>query len=325
MDLFNPIQIFADFITFNLFGLADSSYFAAALNFFIYDVLKIGLLLIVINFFMAVVRHYLPIAKMKSILTKRKWYGLDYLLAALLGMITPFCSCSSVPLFIGFLSAGIPLGITFTFLISSPLINESSLLLFPSLFGIKTTLLYNLLGIVISILGGILIQKLKLERFINTDLLKFQNHKLDTSNSQKKIPLKKLLSYFWQDGFAITKSIFPYVILGVAIGALIHGFVPQQLVEQYLSQKEWWTVPLATLMGVPLYANSVSIIPIIQALVLKGVPLGTSLAFMTATVALSIPEALILKKVMKWQLLATFFAITIAGILLIGYIFNWLN
>lgn len=325
MDIFYPIQLFANLITYDLFKLGDS-YVGSALNFFIYDTIKIGILLVVINYVMAVIRYYFPIEKLKNILTRRKWYGLDYLLAALLGVITPFCSCSSIPLFIGFLSSGIPMGVTFTFLIASPLINESSLVLFPALFGVKTTIIYNLIGIVVSILGGMLIQKLHLEKYVNQDLLKFKSKSdMEFENGGNKIPLKKLLGYFWKDGFKITKSIFPYVLLGVGIGAVIHGFVPAELIEQYLSVKEWWVVPVATLLGVPLYANSVSVIPIVEVLVGKGIPLGTALAFMTATVTLSIPEALILKKAMKWQLLAIFFGITIIGIMIIGYIFNILN
>ena len=326
MDIFRPIQILADFISFDLLNLERGSYFGSALNFFIYDIIKIGLLLIVINYIMAVTRYYLPIEKLKNILTSRKWYGFDYLLAASLGVVTPFCSCSSIPLFIGFLRAGVPIGVTFTFLIASPLINESSLVLFPALFGVKTTIIYNLIGIVVSILGGMLIQKLHLEKYVNQDLLKFKSRAdVEMENGGDKIPLKKLLKYFWKDGFKITKSIFPYVILGVGIGALIHGFVPEELIEKYLSIKEWWVVPVATLLGVPLYANSVSVIPIIEALVGKGIPLGTALAFMTATVTLSIPEALILKKAMRWQLLAVFFGITTFGIMLIGFIFNFLQ
>lgn len=325
MDIFYPVQLFADLITDSLLGLGDS-YLGSALNFFIYDTIKIGLLLIVINYVMAISRYYFPIEKLKNLLTSRKWYGLDYLLAAILGVITPFCSCSSIPLFIGFLSAGVPMGVTFTFLIASPLVNESSLALFPALFGWQTTIIYNLIGIAVSVIGGMLIQKLHLEKYVNQDLLKFKSKRqVELENGGEKIPLRKLLVYFWKDGFQITKGIFPYVLLGVGIGAIIHGFVPAELIEKYLSVKEWWVVPVATLLGVPLYANSVSVIPIMEAFVGKGIPLGTALAFMTATVTLSIPEALILKKAMRWQLLAVFFGITTLGIMLIGYIFNALG
>ncbi|MCX6727103.1 MAG: permease [Candidatus Shapirobacteria bacterium] len=326
MDIFYPIQIFANTVTSNWLNLPKEGYLGSALNFFIYDTIKIGILLVFINYLMAITRYYFPTEKVRDLLTKRRWFGLDYLFAAFLGVVTPFCSCSSIPLFIGFLSAGIPLGVTFTFLIASPLVNEASLILFPALFGLKTTIIYNLVGIVVAVLGGFVIQQLHLEKYVNADLLKFKSRlDVEAENNGQKIQLKKLLGYWWADGIKITKSIFPYVILGVAIGAIIHGYVPASLIEKYLAIKAWWVVPVATLLGVPLYANSVSVIPVMEALVGKGIPLGTALAFMTATVTLSIPEALILKKAMKWQLLAIFFGITIIGIMIIGYLFNYLS
>lgn len=322
MDIFKPIQIFADLVTYNWLGITNQ-YWGSTINFFIYDVIKIGLLLVVINYVMAITRYYFPMEKVRDILTKRRWFGLDYVLAAALGIITPFCSCSSIPLFIGFVGAGIPLGVTFAFLIASPLINESSLYLFPAMFGWKVTIIYNLLGMSIAVLGGMLMQRLHLDKYVKPELLKFKSRQQAVAeNGGNALPWKKLVSYFWRDGFAVTKTVFPYVILGVSIGALIHGFVPVSLVEQYLSAKTWWTVPLATLLGSPLYANSVSVIPVMEALVGKGVPLGTVLAFMTAIVTVSIPEAMILKKVMKWQLLVAFFSITLIGVMIMGYVFN---
>lgn len=322
MDIFYPIQLFADIIN-NLTGLTKESYFGSAVNFFVYDTIKIGLLLIVINYIMAVTRYYFPMEKARDILTKKRWFGLNYLMAAVLGIVTPFCSCSSIPLFIGFMGAGIPLGITFAFLISSPLINESSLYLFPTMFGLKVTILYNLFGLAIAIFGGMLIQRLKLEKYVIPELLKFKSRaQIETENCGKKMNVRQLVGYFWKDGINITKQIFPYVVLGVGVGAIIHGFIPANLVEHYLSAKSWWTVPMAVLLGAPLYANSVSVIPIMEAMVGKGAPLGTVLVFMTAIVTLSIPEALILKKVMRWQLLAIFFGITIVGIIIMGYLFN---
>lgn len=315
MDIFSPIQLLADSISLN-----------PALNFFIYDTIKIGILLVFINYLMAITRYYFPVNKVRDLLTKRRWYGLDYLFAAFLGVVTPFCSCSSIPLFIGFLSAGIPLGVTFAFLIASPLVNESSLILFPALFGLKTTIIYNIAGIIVAVIGGIIIQKLHLEKYVNQDLLKYKSRSdVEAENGGEKIKFKKLISYWWTDGFKITKSIFPYVLLGVGLGAIIHGFIPANFFEKYLSINSWWTVPIATLLGVPLYANSVSVLPVVEALITKGIPMGTALAFMTATVALSLPEALILKKAMKWQLLVAFFGITSIGIMLIGYLFNFLS
>lgn len=323
MDIFKPIQLFSDLVTYQWFRILPHSYLGDTINFFIYDTIKIGLLLIVINYFMAFTRYYFPMEKVRNILTKRRWFGLDYLFAALLGVITPFCSCSSIPLFIGFIGAGIPLGVTFAFLIASPLINESSLYLFPAMFGMRVTIIYNVVGIVIAMIGGFLIQKLGMEKYVKPELLKFKSRKqVEQENGGTSLPLKELLKYFWDDGINITKNVFPYVVLGVSIGALIHGFVPASLVEKYLSVKAWWTIPLATLLGAPLYANSVSVIPVMEALVKKGVPLGTALSFMTAIVTISIPESMILKKVMRWQLLAAFFGITIIGIMIMGWIFN---
>jgi uncharacterized membrane protein YraQ (UPF0718 family) len=324
MDIFKPIEIFSDIVTHKWLNIAENSYLSDTLGFFIEDIIKIGLLLVLINFVMAIVRYYFPMEKVRGLLMKRRWFGFDYLLAAFLGVITPFCSCSSIPLFIGFVGAGIPLGVTFAFLISSPLVNESSLYLFPAMFGMRVAILYNLVGILIAVLGGILIQALHVEKYVKQELLKFKSRvEIESSNGGSSLSIKKLLRYFWQDGMNTTKQVFPYVVLGVGIGALIHGFVPAQLVEKYLSMKTWWTVPAATLIGVPLYANSVSVVPVMEALVDKGVPLGTALSFMTSIVTVSIPEALILGKVMKWQLLALFFGITTFGIMVIGYVFNF--
>lgn len=326
MDIFSPVQILAETVVHQWLGIQVGSYLGEAINFFVYDSIKIGLLLVVINYVMAITRYYFPMEKVRDLLTKRRWFGLDYLLAALLGVITPFCSCSSIPLFIGFLSAGIPLGITFTFLISSPLVNEASLLLFPALFGWRVTALYNLVGIIVSILGGILIGRLHMEKYVESSLLKFKNRaQALRENEGVELGVGERVKLWWSDGWEITKRVYPYVLLGVAIGAIIHGFIPQTLIERYLGTKSWWAIPVATLLGVPLYANSVGVIPVMEVLIGKGIPLGTALAFMTATVTLSIPEALILKKVMKWQLLATFFGITIVGIMLMGYLFNWIG
>jgi hypothetical protein len=325
MDIFKPIQLFADLVTYRALNLLPHTYLGDTLNFFIYDVIKIGLLLVVINLFMALVRYYFPMDKVRDLLAKRRWYGLDYLFAALLGVITPFCSCSSIPLFIGFVGAGIPLGVTFAFLISSPLVNESSLYLFPAMFGWNVTIIYNLLGIFVAIIGGLLIQQLGVEKYVKPELLKFKTRKtVEAEHGGNALTFAEQLIYFWSDGISITKTVFPYVILGVGIGALIHGFVPSSFVEHYLSSRAWWSVPAATLLGTPLYANSVSVIPVMEALIGKGVPVGTALSFMTAIVTISIPESMILKKVMQWQLLAIFFGITILGIVLMGYVLNLL-
>jgi len=320
-DIFLPGQWFADAVTYSLLNLGPETYLGSAINFFIYDLIKIGLLLIIINYVMAITRYYFPLEKARDLLSKRRWFGLDYMFAALLGVVTPFCSCSSIPLFIGFVQARIPIGVTFAFLISSPLINEASLYLFPAMFGWQVTIIYNLLGICIAMLGGFAIQKLNLERYINQDMFKSKTRAIG-NRDEEKLPLKQLVVIWWEDGWSITRQVFPYLVLGVGLGALIHGFVPASLVEQYLSAKTWWSVPFAVLLGAPLYANAVSVIPIMQALAEKGVPLGNLLAFMTALVVVSLPELLILKKVMKWQLIAAFLAVTLFGAVMMGYFFN---
>jgi uncharacterized membrane protein YraQ (UPF0718 family) len=326
MDIFSPLQMLADVITYNWLGIGQKSYLGDSVNFFVYDVMKIGILLMCINVFMAVCRYYFPMEKVRDLLMKRRWYGLDYLVSALLGVVTPFCSCSSIPLFIGFLRVGIPLGVTFTFLISSPLVNEASLFMFPAMFGLKITMLYNVVGIVISMIGGLIVEKLNMGRYVEQSFLLVKNTaQIEIEHTRIHSTVTERLNMWWSEGWEMTKTIFPYVVLGVAVGAVIHGYIPQRLIEQYLGARTWWAVPAATLIGVPLYANSMSIIPIIQALVGKGIPLGTALAFMTATVTLSIPEALILKKVMKLPLLITFFGITTVGIMVMGYLFNWLG
>lgn len=323
MSIFTPIQRLADIVTFEWLGITAQTYLGDAVNFFIFDVIKIGLLMLIINTAVTVTEYYFPMEKVRSILTKRRLYGLDYLVAALLGVVTPFCSCSSIPLFIGFISARIPLGVTFAFLISSPLVNEASLYLFPSIFGLQVTLLYNLVGIFIAMLGGVIIQKMNMEKYIRPEFLKFTSRKqVEAKYEGKKIPFQDLIKLWAGQVGQITKEIFPYVFLGVGIGAVIHGFVPESFVADYLSSKDWWVVPTSVLLGTPLYTNSIGVIPVVEALITKGVPMGTALSFMTASTTLSIPSGLMLARLMKKELLITFFGITIVGIIFMGYLFN---
>ncbi len=323
MDIFVPLQKFADLVSFQLLKLTPQTYAGDAVNFFIYDVIKIGALMVMINLIVTVTEYYFPMEKVRDILTKRRLFGLDYLVAALLGVITPFCSCSSIPLFIGFISAKIPLGVTFAFLISSPLVNEASLYLFPSIFGLQVTLLYNVIGILIAMLGGMLIQKMNVEKFIKPEFLQLKSRKqIEAAYENNQVPFKDLLILWRGQVWSITKKILPYVVLGVGIGALIHGFVPQALVARQLSSTSWWSVPVAVLLGTPLYTNSVGVIPIVEVLINKGVPMGTALAFMTAATTLSIPSGLMLAKIMKKELLFAFFGITILGITFMGNLFN---
>ncbi len=322
-DIFYPFEALARWLTFDIFGITSGSHLGGAMEFFIYDILKIFALMIVITHFMSALRFYLPIEKLRDFLTTRKLYGFDYFFATIFGAITPFCSCSSIPLFIGFVKAGIPLGATFSFLITSPLINEVAIALFIGIFGWKITLFYIFAGILVGMFGGFILGKLKLEKYVADFVWKTGAQK-DEQQDQKIGSLKKVLPQISREAFDIVKKVAFYILIGIGIGAFIHGYVPEEFFEKYLEKAGFWGVPLATVLAVPMYANASGVIPIIQSLVVKGVPFGTALAFMMAVVGLSLPEALILKKVLKWQLLAAFFGIVTLGIILIGYLFNWI-
>lgn len=323
MSIFSPLQSLADWLTYNVFSIQHGSKLADSVNFFIYDGLKILLLLLVINYTMAVIRYYLPLEKIRDFLHSRKWYGLDYLLGSSFGAITPFCSCSSIPLFVGFLGAGIPIGVTFAFLITSPLINEAAIVLFIGLFGLKITMFYVAAGILIGVIGGLILGRVNVKKHISSDILEMsKNVKVNGQAIQITAFSRELLGTWWSEGLALTKKLLPYVLIGVGLGAVIHGFVPQNFFEHTLSGGAWWTVPLAVIVAVPLYSNAVAVIPIMQALVGVGVPMGTALALMMATVGLSLPEALILKKVMSLKLLALYFGVVTIGIITIGYGLN---
>ena len=320
MNIFYSFEWFAHYITFNIFALDAGTHMADAMQFFVYDSLKILALIIVITHLMSLLRYYLPIEKLRDFLKSHKFYGLDYFLATIFGSITPFCSCSSIPLFIGFVESGIPLGVTFAFLITSPLINEVALALFVGLFGFKITAFYVGAGILVGMLGGFIIEHLHMERFVEDFVwkMKSQGSIIEHKHESFLLVAKKVS----REAFDITKKIVLYVLAGVGIGAFIHGYVPQGFFAKYLHKAGWWGVPLAVILAVPLYSNASGVIPIMQSLIEKGVPLGTALALMMAVVGISLPEALILKKVIKWQLLATFFGIVTVGIIFIGYLFN---
>jgi len=317
-------QSTVDWFTYSLLGFSKASVFGGAINFFIYDAIKIVFLLIAINYFMAIVRHYLPVEKIRDFLVSRKFYGADYLLASVFGCITPFCSCSSIPLFVGFLSAKIPLGVTFAFLITSPLVNEAAVAVFLGVWGWKITLLYALAGITVGTISGFVLGKLNLEKQVADFVWQVSVNQAQTANKEQARHSKKtLFRLFSKEAFDITRKIVPYVLIGIAIGALIHGFVPTGYFEKYITKDNIFAVPLAVILAVPMYANATGVIPIIESLVNKGIPLGTALAFMMATVGLSLPEAMILKKVMSIKLLAIFFGLTAFGMTAIGYLFNF--
>ncbi|PJC59688.1 MAG: permease, partial [Flavobacteriales bacterium CG_4_9_14_0_2_um_filter_35_242] len=289
-----------------------------------YDTLKILILLFVIVFLMGIVNTYFPIEKLKNYLNRNKLYGLEYFFASLFGAITPFCSCSSVPLFIGFVQGGIPLGVTFAFLITSPLVNEVAIAMFLGMFGLKATLIYVSLGILLGTIGGWLLGKFNLEPLLSDWVKQIMAKAQASSNKyeEEKRTFKQRLPEITRSAWDIVKGVLIYVIIGIAIGAAMHGYVPENFFAKYLGSGAWWTVPLAVIVAVPMYANAAGIVPVIQVLVAKGVPIGTAIAFMMATVGLSFPEATLLKKVMTWKLIAIFFSVITVFIILSGYLFN---
>ncbi|MDD4477105.1 MAG: permease [Patescibacteria group bacterium] len=317
--MFYPIKIFADWLSCAVFGLSPETIFGEAVNFFIYDTIKIFILLAVIIFAVSFLRTFLPKRKIKKILSRHnKYFG--HFLAAVFGIITPFCSCSAVPLFLGFTEAGVPLGITFTFLVASPMINEVALVLLLGMFGLKIALFYVFSGLTIAIFSGIVIGKLKTENLIKN--FSFDEKTENLRNDSKKIQLRRRILYAKNYTTKIIKKVWPYIFIGIGFGALIHGYVPADFLAKYTSANEWYAVPIATLIGIPLYSNAAGVIPIVNALFEKGVPLGTALAFMMAVTALSLPEFLILKKVMKTKLIIIFATVVGLGIIFTGYFFN---
>lgn len=322
--MFDWIQHLADWLIYSVFGIGAETHLGIALNFFVYDTLKILLLLFVIVFLMGIVNTYFPIEKLKNYLNRKKLYGLEYFFASIFGAITPFCSCSSVPLFIGFVQGGIPLGVTFAFLITSPLVNEVAIAMFLGMFGLKATLVYAGSGILLGTIGGWLLGKFNLEPLLSDWVKEIMAKSQASSNKfeEEKRTFKQRLPEITRSAWDIVKGVLIYVIIGIAIGAAMHGYVPENFFAKYLGSGAWWTVPLAVIVAVPMYANAAGIVPVIQVFVAKGVPIGTAIAFMMATVGLSIPEATLLKKVMTWKLIAIFFSVVAVFIILSGYLFN---
>lgn len=322
--MFDWLQHLADWLIYSVFNIGAETQLGIALNFFVYDTLKILLLLFVIVFLMGIVNAYFPVEKLKNYLNRKKLYGLEYFFASLFGAITPFCSCSSVPLFIGFVQGGIPLGVTFAFLITSPLVNEVAIAMFLGMFGLKATLIYAGSGILLGTIGGWLLGKFKLEPllsdWVKEMMAKSQSHNNDYE--EEKRSFKQRLPEITRSAWDIVRGVLVYVLIGIAIGAAMHGYVPENFFAKYLGSNAWWTVPLAVILAVPMYANAAGIVPVIQVFVAKGVPIGTAIAFMMATVGLSIPEATLLKKVMTWKLIGIFFSVVAFFIIISGYLFN---
>ena len=318
------IQQFANWLVYGIFGLDATTPLGIAVNFFFYDTIKIVLLLFVISFVMGIINAYFPIERLRQFLTSRKLYGLDYFLAALFGGITPFCSCSSVPLFIGFVKGGIPLGVTLTFLIASPLVSEVAIAMFLGSFGVRATLIYVVSGTVLSMIAGYVLGKMKLEAYLS-DWVKTAQQQSNAQSEQweaEHTSFIKRIPTIARESWGIVRGVLLYIIIGIGIGAAMHGYIPEGFFENMLNAKHWWGVPLAVILAVPMYANPASVVPIVEVFVAKGIPLGTAIAFMMAVIGLSIPEATMLKKVMTWRLIGIFFGVVTLLIIISGYLFN---
>lgn len=320
------IQQFADWLVYGVMGLDASSHLGVAVNFFFYDSIKIIILLFLISMLMGIVNAYFPVERLRNYLVTHRLYGLQYLLASLFGAITPFCSCSSIPLFIGFVKGGIPLGVTFAFLITSPLVNEVAVAMFLGSFGVRTTIVYVVSGIVLGMLGGMVLGRMNLDRYLSgwiRDIQRQSEAQADAWEAEKTSFFDRLPSIV-RGSWNIVRGVLVYVLVGIGIGAAMHGFVPDGFFERYLAAGNWWSVPLAVILAVPMYANAAGIVPVIEVFVAKGVPLGTAIAFMMSVVGLSLPEATLLKKVMTWRLIGIFFGVVTVFIIISGYLFNWL-
>lgn len=317
--LYNLIQPFAEWLAYGLFALPQGSRLGESLAFFFYDVPKIILLLGGMIFLITTLRSFFSAEQTRAWLGGKR-EGVGNVLAASLGIITPFCSCSAVPLFIGFVESGIPLGVTFSFLISAPVVNEVALVMLFGLFGWKIAGLYLVSGLTIAIVAGIIIGRLKLERYVEDFVWQIKVGKGENLPEQPSWTQRFQIA--WQSTKEIVGKVWLYVIVGIAIGAGIHGYVPESALAGVLGKQAWWSIPAAVILGVPLYSNAAGIIPIVSGLMEKGASLGTVLAFMMSVVGLSLPEAVILRRVLKPQLIAIFIGTVAAAIILTGYLFN---
>ncbi|MBE0492630.1 MAG: permease [Sulfurospirillum sp.] len=315
--MFDWLDQASAWFVFDTLGTTDESHFGVALHFFIYDTIKILLLLLNIIYIVTLLRSYFPVEKARVYISgKHKVIG--HVLAAVFGVITPFCSCSAIPLFLGFLQARIPLGVTFSYLISAPLSDAVVIALLLSLFGWKIALLYVGIGLLIAIFAGLIIGEMNLEKEVLIEVKPLG----DVEYKEQKLLFKHRLKEAWKYTVDIFKKIYLYVFIGVGIGAFIHGYVPAEFISKYAGGNAWYTPLVAVVMGIPMYSNAAGILPLIDVLTDKGMLLGTALSFMMAVVALSLPEALILKRVLSWKLIGIFFSVVGFGILLTGYLFN---
>jgi hypothetical protein len=317
--VYGQLASVAHWLTYRVFGLAAGTHLASAVEFFVFEVPKVLMLLVLVVFGVGIVRSYFTPDRTRTILAgKRESTG--NVLAALLGVVTPFCSCSAVPLFIGFVTTGVPLGVTFSFLISAPMVNEIALVLLFGLFGWKVAGLYLGTGLVIAIIAGWIIGRLKLERYVEEWVYATKTGSNGLVDERQDFAARVAAGR--EAVRDIVGRVWLYVVIGIAVGAGIHGYVPTNSMAAIMGKGAWWSVPLAVLLGVPMYSNAAGIIPIVQALLGKGAALGTVLAFMMAVIGLSLPEAIILRKVLKLPLIFAFFGVVAAGIVFVGYLFN---
>ena len=319
--VYSYLSEFADAVVAML-RLSRDTHFGEAIHFFLFDTPKVLLLLTGIVFVMGIVQTFFAPERTRALLSGKR-VGVGNVLAASLGIVTPFCSCSAVPLFIGFLSAGVPLGVTFSFLISAPMVNEVALVLLFGMFGWKVAALYLSMGLLVAIVAGVVIGKLKMEPYLEDWVQKIQAGQT-VVRADESMSWVERFEAGWNHVKQIVGKVWPYILLGIGLGAAIHGYVPEDFMASFMGKDVWWAVPAAVLLGVPMYTNAAGIIPIVQALIGKGAALGTVLAFMMAVIALSAPEMIILRKALKPTLIATFAGVVATGILMVGYVFNWL-
>ncbi len=319
--VYSQLASFAKWLTYDLLALTSGSHLSSAIEFFIYEVPKVLMLLVLVVFGVGIVRSFFTAERTRAILAGRR-ESVGNVLAGLLGIVTPFCSCSAVPLFIGFVTTGVPLGVTFSFLIAAPMINEIALVLLFGLFGWKVAALYLSTGLAIAIGAGWVIGRLRLERYVEEWVFQMQmGAGADTSAG---LTWPERVRYGKDAVREIVGKVWPYVVLGIAVGAGIHGYVPEGFMARIMGKGHWWSVPLAVAIGIPMYSNAAGIIPVVQALLGKGAALGTVLAFMMAVIGLSLPETIILRKVLKPRLIAVFIGVVGTGILIVGYLFNFI-
>ncbi len=315
------LKTIVDWVLYTIFSLDPATRLAQSIHFFIYDSIKILILVFFMIAIIGYIRTYLPAKKVKAWLTKKGTLP-GHISASLFGSLTPFCSCSSIPMFLGFLESGVPLGISFSFLITSPLVNEYLVVIMLGYFGWKITALYVVSGILVGIFAGFILGKMGLEKHLVKDLFTKNSH---MKKEVKYEGFKERISFGINEASKITKKLWIWVLVGVGIGAMIHNYVPQELIQSAISKTGFLTVPIAVLLGIPMYGSCVAIVPIAVVLFQKGIPLGTALAFMMATSALSLPEAVILRRAMNLRLILIFFGIVALGIVLTGYLFNILQ